>query len=284
MAINRPGRGTKTWIDAERHFPDLGLRAVWGRADLLLFLARRDIKVRYQQTFFGVLWALFQPLILVAIFWVVFGRFVKVDTGNIPYPLFGLAGLILWNLFIHSVTSAANSLHSHREMIGKIYFPRLLLPFSTVVTSVIDFLIALVLLILLISMSAPDGGIWLSPRILLAVVAILITLMAAAGLGAALAALNVMFRDLRQLVPIISQVGLLATPVAYPPLSGSEPLTLLYYLNPMAGQVTLFRAALLGTPLPSPLALGVSVGSALLMFVGGLLLFGVLERRLADIL
>lgn len=267
-------------IEAKPRFPDLGLRAVWQRADLLMFLARRDIKVRYQQTFFGVLWALFQPLIMVAIFWIVFGRFVRVDTGAIPYPLFGLAGLIVWNLFIQSVILASSSLHNHREMIGKIYFPRMLLPLSAAATSCIDFLIALALLAVLVLAFAPLPG----AELLLTIPAIIVTLMAATGLGCALAALNVMFRDLRQLVPVIAQVGLLATPVAYPPLKGSDPVYLLYYLNPMAGQVTLFRSALLGTPLPSPLALGLSCASALAMFVGGLMLFRLLERRLADIL
>lgn len=280
MARHRPDRQNEVVIEAARRFPGLGLGAVWERADLLLFLARRDIKVRYQQTFFGVLWALFQPLIMVAIFWVVFGRFVRVDTGDIPYPIFGLAGLILWNLFIQSVTAASSSLHNHREMIGKIYFPRLLLPFSAVVTSCIDFLIALGLLAVLMVFLAPAPGL----AILWAIPAIAVSLAAAAGLGAALAVLNVIFRDLRQLVPVIAQVGLLATPVAYPPLEGSGPLTLLYYLNPMAGQVTLFRAALLGTPMPSPLALGLSCASALVLCVGGLMLFQLLERRLADIL
>ncbi len=280
MAKHRPEGLDEIFIEAGSRFPDLGLRSVWQRIDLLLFLAWRDIKVRYQQTFFGVIWALFQPVIMVAIFWIVFGRFVRVDTGAVPYPVFGLAGLILWNLFIQPVVAASSSLHNHREMIGKIYFPRMLLPISAVATSCIDFMIALALLAVLLAIFVPSPGV----ELLWAIPAIFFTLMAATGLGCALAALNVMFRDLRQLVPIIAQVGLLATPVAYPALRGGDLVSLLYYLNPMAGQVTLFRAALLGTAFPPPLALTISCISAMAMFLGGLLLFRFLERRLADML
>lgn len=280
MAKHWPEGPDEIVIEAESRFPDLGLRPVWQRVDLLLFLARRDIKVRYQQTFFGVIWALFQPVIMVAIFWIVFGRLVRVDTGAVLYPVFGLAGLILWNLFIQPVIAASNSLHSHREMIGKIYFPRMLLPISAVATSCVDFVIALTLLAVLLAIFAP----WPGLELLWAIPAIAFTLLAATGLGCALAALNVLFRDLRQLVPVIAQVGLLATPVAYPALRGDDLISLFYYLNPMAGQVTLFRAALLGTPLPSPLAMTVSCASATAMFFCGLLLFRYLEGRLADIL
>ncbi len=269
-----------TLIEAKSRIADLGLLALVRRADLLLFFALRDIKVRYQQTFFGVLWALFHPLVMLGMFWLIFGRIVRVDTGGIPYPLFGLAGLILWNMFMQGVTAAANSLHNHQDLIKKIYFPRLILPFSAIFTSFIDFLIALTLLFCLLLLFGPA----LELRLLWIIPIVAITAMAGAGFGAALAALTVLFRDVRQIIPLIAQIGLLATPIAYPASMVPDALKPVYYLNPMAGLVAAFRAALLGTEMPPTSAMIQGLAVAVLLFVGGLLLFRYLERKFADIL
>jgi lipopolysaccharide transport system permease protein len=266
-------------IEAHHGWRDLGLRELWAHRELLYFLVWRDLKIRYKQTFFGAAWAVLQPLLLMAVFSVSLGRIPGVGPEGTPYPLFLFAGLVPWTLFAQSVTAASNSLVGAEAMITKVYFPRLLLPFASVGSFLLDYAITLgILIVLMLSF-----GVIPSPRLLWIAPLTLLALVTALGIGTILSAVNVRYRDVKYAVPFLVQVWLFASPVIYTSTLVPERWKTLYALNPMTGVVEGFRWAAIGGPPPNDVVL-VSAGVALVLFLVALLYFRQVERTFADII
>lgn len=248
--------------------------------DLLKFLIWRDIKVRYQQTLLGGLWAIIQPLGTTAAFTLVFGNLAKVPSDGIPYPLFSFTGLVIWTFFSQGLNGAVASLIGSTELVEKVYFPRLILPTAAVLRGIVDLAIAfafLILLLFLYGVSLEWRALWVVPLTLLALVT-------AMGIGFALGAINVRYRDVRQAMPFLTQIWLFLTPVAYPASLAPAAWRPLLGLNPMASVVEGYRWALLGGTPPSAALLGVSCVSATVLLVAGLAVFRRMEGSFADII
>jgi lipopolysaccharide transport system permease protein len=257
----------------------LNLRAVWEYRELLYFLTWRDVKVRYKQTALGVAWAVLQPLLLMGAFSIFFGRLAKVPSDGLPYPIFAFSALLPWQLFAHALAQSSNSLVANDKLITKIFFPRLVIPLSAVLSGVIDFFIAFgVFLVLMVYYGIPPtGAFWSIPFFVLLAVA------TALAVGLWLAALNVEYRDVRYVVPFIIQFWFFVSPVAYPTSLVPGPWQLLYAVNPMVGVIEGFRWALLGkTPGPG-WELMISVAVIAVLLTGGLYYFRRMERTFADL-
>ena len=260
-------------------FVPLDLQEVWNYRELLYFLTWRDVKVRYKQTVLGVAWAVIQPLFMMLIFTIFFGKLAKVPSDGLPYPVFAFTALLPWQMFSRALTDASTSLVVNERLITKVYFPRLLVPASAVLASLVDFAIALILLVgmMFYYSIVPTGAVWTLPLF------ILLALMTALGIGFWLSALDATYRDVRYTLPFLTQLWLFATPVIYPASMVPDNWRLLYGLNPMAGVVEGFRWALLGKGgAPDPL-LAVSAIAVLMIFVGGLYYFSRMEETLADV-
>lgn len=260
----------------------LNLRDLWLFRELIYFLTWRDIKVRYKQTLLGAGWAILQPLLQMLVFNVLFGDLAGLSSGGIPRPIFTYAALLPWNLFSTAISDAGRSLVSSRNMITKVYFPRLIVPLSSILSGLVDFAIAFLILIAMMVYYgiAPTAVLWTLPLYLV------LSLATALGMGLWLAALNVHYRDVRYLIPFLTQFWMLATPIAY--LSSEvfdrlpDNLEWLYALNPMVGVIEGFRNALLGTEIYSTDVLWISVLVALTLLVSGLFYFRSMERTFAD--
>jgi lipopolysaccharide transport system permease protein len=257
-----------------------GLKELWQYRELFYFFTWRDIKVKYKQTYLGILWALLQPLGMMLIFTFVFSRTLKIETGAIPYPVFVLSGLILWGLFNNSVSHAAESMIQNSNIIKKIFFPRLIIPCSAILVALFDFLIALGIFIILC--------IWYKQPVVWNVLfffpaGILLTLLAAFGMGTFFAALNIKFRDFRYVVPFMLQVLFFSSQVIYPlQLINGSYLKYILALNPLNGAIELFRAPLTGSP-PDMNVIWISSATALLLAAIGLFYFRKTENYFADI-
>ena len=253
-------------------------RELWDYRELLFFLTWRDIKVRYKQTALGAAWAVLQPLATMAVFSVFFGHLAKMPSDGFPYPIWAYAGLLPWQLFSYALTESANSLVGSQTLITKVYFPRLVIPISAVLAGLVDFAIAFcILLVFFVYYGiAPTAAIVTLPFFLLLAIG------TALGVGLWLSALNVNYRDVRYMIPFLTQFWLFVTPIAYPSSLVPERWRALYGLNPMAGVVEGFRWALLGTDPPGQMLLVSTVVVACLL-VGGLLYFRRMERTFADI-
>jgi len=266
-------------IERSRGWVALQLKELWAYRELLYFLIWRDVKVRYKQTALGVSWAIIQPVFTMVVFSLFFGRLAKMPSDGIPYPLFSYAALVPWTFFSHGLTLASNSLVGSANLIKKVYFPRLAIPIASVTSGVIDFVIAFIVLLgmmLYYGIAPTVNVIWL-PGLLL------ITFITSLGVSLWLSALNVQFRDVRYMIPFLTQLWLFATPIAYPSSLLSEPWRTLYSLNPMVGVVEGFRWALLGTETaPGPILI-VSSLAALALLVGGAFYFRRLEKTFADV-
>ncbi len=260
----------------------LNLRDLWLFRELIFFLTWRDIKVRYKQTLLGAGWAILQPLLQMLVFNVLFGELAGLSSGGIPRPIFTYAALLPWNLFSTAISDAGRSLVSSRNMITKVYFPRLIIPLSSILSGVVDFAIAFLILIAMMIYYgiAPTAALWTLPLYLL------LSLTTALGVGLWLSALNVHYRDIRYVIPFLTQFWMLATPIAY--LASEvfdrmpDNLEWLYALNPMVGVIEGFRNALLGTEIYSTDVLWISVSVALTLLVSGLFYFRSMERTFAD--
>ena len=264
---------------ANIEIPDLN--EVWRSKDLLFFLVRRDLKIRFQQTFIGVLWIVLQPLIQMSIFFVILGLFVKVPTDGIPYPVFYLSGFIVWQLFLQIVNSSAYSLLGNIGLITKAYFPRMALPLSTTIGALIDFGVSfLLLLVFLLS-----NHFMPNLRYLLLPVLLLITLVFSLGVGLLFGALMVVFRDTKNLLGFILQVWMFASPIMYPLSIVPEKYKFLFYLNPLAGLIDAFRWVFLKTDsLPSLLYFSLSIIVAVILLIVGMIAFRSMENRIADVM
>lgn len=269
-------RPSKGWIS-------LNLSDLWAYRELVFFLTWRDIKVRYKQAALGILWAVLQPVMIMVVFTVIFSKLagLKPDAG-IPqewYPVFSLAALLPWQLFQAALQRSSVSLVGNANLLTKVYFPRLIIPFSAVAAGLVDFAISLVvLLVMMILYGVPFtwNMVWLLPLVLLA-------LLTALAVGLWLSALNVQYRDVQQIVPFLLQAWMYASPVAYSidliPTSG--PWRLIYGLNPMTGVIQGFRWALLGSNPPDQLMI-ISVVMVVVLLVTGLFYFRRMERKFAD--
>ncbi|HVR40191.1 MAG TPA: ABC transporter permease [Thermoanaerobaculia bacterium] len=258
----------------------LDLRELWAYRELLLIFAWRDLKVRYRQTLLGAVWVMGQPLVTMLIFTLVFNRVAKFGgSEHVPYPLFVLSGVLLWNFVSGAIFQAGNSLIGSSYLISKVYFPRLVVPLSNIFVFVVDLAVAALLLVPLMIRYrvTPPLAILLAP--LVVVVAALFAL----GIGLWIAALNVEYRDVRVVVPFILQLAMFATPIVYPLSRLPERYHFLILANPMTGIVEAFRATLFGTSLPVG-ALLWSIAASILVFVGGAFYFRRMERLFADVL
>jgi len=247
--------------------------------ELLGFLIWRDIKIRYRQTLLGGLWAVLQPLVAMLIFTFVFNRLAGVHSDGPPYPLFAFAGLAPWTFFSNSVSTSSNSLVANQQLVSKIYFPRVFIPLGSIAALLVDLCFSLVLLFgLMIKYH------WsLTYHALLLPIFIAAAFLSASGIGLALSAFNVSFRDIKYTVPFLIQMGLFVTPVIYPLHYIPARLQPLVGLNPMAGVVLGFRSALLGSPADWGL-IRLSLLMSVVLFVCGLLIFRRMESRFADII
>ena len=257
----------------------LELGAVWKHTDIIYILALRDIKVRYKQSLAGVGWAVIQPLLTMIVFTAVFAGVVRVPTDGSPYPLFSLAALVPWSYFVHAITKATTCLVVDKNLITRVYFPRLVLPISAVVGGLVDFAIAFALLVILLLVygAAPTAAVLLLPLFLI------LAILTALALGLWLSALNIQYRDVNNALPFFTQVLMFISPVAYPSSVIPEKWQMVYALNPMATVINGFRWALLeGQPPPGIYSL-VSVAVVLVALTGGLFFFRWQEDRFADV-
>ena len=258
----------------------LGLNELWQYRELFYFFTWRDIKVKYKQAVFGGLWAIFQPLITMLIF-TFLGNMLKIPSEGIPYPVFAYSGLLFWILFSSSVSNAGNSMVTNANIIKKIYFPRLIIPMSSILVASFDFLMAFVVFIGLLFYFQMDVVIW--KIIIFIPVSLLMTIITSFGLGSFLAALNVKYRDFRYIIPFLVQSLMFLTPVIYPvSIIKYEWAKYLIALNPMTGVINLTRNAIISNPIDVNLFL-ISVFSAVILFFVGLFYFRKTEAYFADI-
>jgi len=258
----------------------LGLGELRGYRDLLYFLVWRDIKVRYKQTALGAAWAVLQPFMLMVIFSVFLGRLAGVPSEGFPYPVFAYSALVPWTLFASSLMASSETLVGNTSLVSKVYFPRLILPIAAAGSFILDFLVAFAILIVMMAVY----GIVPTLNVLWVPLFSLLALLAAIGVGLWFAALNVKYRDVRHAAPLLVQVWLFATPIAYPSSLVPVAWRWVYGLNPMAGVVEGFRWALLGTPAPSLGMIAVSAVVTIVVLFGGLAYFRRAEREFADLI
>jgi len=269
VTVIRPPKG---WIP-------INLRELWAYRELLYFFTWRDIKVRYKQTVFGFAWAIIQPLFMMIIFSLFFSTLAKVPSENIPYPLFSYAAVLPWTLFAEGLTRSSNSLVQDANLLQKVYFPRLLMPISGILSPLVDFAIAFVVLIGLMLYYAY----YPSVMMFLILPFLLLELLLATGIGLWLSAINVEYRDVRYAVPFLIQLGLFASPVVYPVTFVPERFQVVYGLiNPMAGILEGFRWAILDTKPPSNLLIA-SVAIILVILISGAFYFRRREKAFADV-
>jgi len=270
LLVLRPSKG---WVA-------LKLSELWRFRELLYFLVWRDIKVRYKQTVIGAAWAIIQPFTTMIIFSLFFGQLAGIPSDGLPYPIFSYAALVPWTFFAAGLANASNSLVGNANLIKKIYFPRLVIPLSAVLSNVVDFCLAFSVLVLMML----AYGILPTVNIIFLPLFLLLAFSTALGVGLWLSAMNVQFRDVRYVVPFLTQAWLFITPIAYPSsLIQNETLRALYGLNPMAGVVEGFRWALLGTQTAPDATILVSALASALLLVSGAFYFRRMERTFADV-
>jgi lipopolysaccharide transport system permease protein len=275
-----PSRITHLHIKPSSGFVSLKMRELWEYRELLFFLVWRDVKVRYKQTALGAAWAIIQPVTTMIVFSVFFGKLGKLSSDGLPYPIFAFAALVPWTLFANGLMQATNSLVGSSHLIKKVYFPRLIIPIAAVLAGVIDFLLAFAVLIVLMAFYGIAPGVnalWLP-------VFLLMTLIASLAVSLWLSALNVQFRDVRHVIPFLTQIWLFATPIAYSSSLLSEPWRTIYGINPMVGVVEGFRWALLGTDTQPGWMAAVSMLAALVLLISGAFYFRRMEKTFADII
>ena len=266
-------------IEPSRGWISLKLHELWEYRELLYFLAWRDIKVRYKQTVLGAAWAIIQPFFTMVVFSIFFGRLAGIPSDGVPYPIFSYAALVPWTFFANSLNQSSSSLVSSANLIQKVYFPRLAVPIAAVLSGVVDFVLAFLVLLgmmLYYDLMPTLNSLWLPAFFVLALVTSL-------GVGLWFSAMNVRFRDIRYAVPFLIQFWMFATPIAYPSSLLSEPWRTLYGLNPMVGVVEGFRWGLLGTSTaPGPI-IALSSLMAVAILVGGAFYFRRVEKTFADV-
>lgn len=267
-------------IEPAGRWPRIDLRELWAYRGLFFFLVWRDVKVRYAQTVLGAGWAILQPVLTMLVFTVIFGRFANIPSDGVPYAVFSLAALVPWTYFSTALSGASNSLVSSTNLITKVYFPRLVIPFAPVLAGLVDFAVALLVLGAVMLFYGIVPGPLALVVVPLLVVAMMLT---SAGVGCWLAALNIQYRDVKHVTPFLVQVWMYASPIVYPMSLVPERYHGVYALNPMAGIVEGFRAVLLGTGAVSWPTIALSLGVGAVLFVTGSLYFRRTERVFADV-
>lgn len=269
-----------TIISPKKLFSIKDITELWKYKELLYFFTWRDLKVRYKQTFIGVAWAIFQPLITMFVFTVFFGQLAKIPSDGIPYSIFVYTGLLFWQFFSSALGETSNCLVANQAIITKVYFPRLILPLSSVLTKLVDFVIAALILGLLM---VYYGFMPHIESIIIIPIILIISFMAAVGLGLVLASINVKYRDVRYALPFFIQILLFLTPVIYP-ASIAGKYSWLLAMNPMTGVIQNARAALLGTTTVNWPLMGISFIACLVLLIIGIYVFKKVERYFADII
>jgi lipopolysaccharide transport system permease protein len=270
---------TTVYIRPTSGFAALNLKDLWHFRELVVFMIWRDIKVRYKQTLLGALWAIIQPVMTMLVFNFLFNNVAKVSSDGIPYPIFSFTALLPWGLFSTALNSASRSLTSNHNMITKTYFPRLVLPMASVLGGLVDFAIALVILLGMMvyyKITPSITALWAVPLFVLS------SIVTALGVALWLSAINVKYRDVGYALPFISQFWLFITPVAYSSNVISDKWQVIYALNPMAGVVNGFRWALLGSGNPPDMLVAISSFISIIILLSGLVYFRNMERTFAD--
>jgi lipopolysaccharide transport system permease protein len=267
-----------TVIEPPRGWRMLDLPELWAYRELLWTLTLRDLKVRYKQTVLGGAWAIIQPLAATVVFSIVFGRLAGMPSDGHPYPVFVFAGLLSWTFFANAIGAIGGSIVGAAHLVTKVYFPRLIIPLTSIGSGVVDLAVSAAALLLLMLYYGVAWG----PRLALLPLLVLGVVVTALGAGALLCALTVAYRDFRFVVPFLTQMWLFATPVVYPASLVPETWRWALYLNPMAGWVDGFRAAFLGQPFDVA-GLAVSAAAAGLLLVAGVAYFAKVEQRFADV-
>lgn len=259
---------------------DIDWPELWEYRELLYTLVEREIKIRYKQTAIGASWVLLQPLITMLIFTAIFGRMAKMPSDGIWYPAFTLTALLPWTYFSQAITRSGASLVSSANLVTKVYFPRILLPLSMVVSPLIDFALSLVLLFVLLLYA----GIPLTWKVLTLPLFVLVAMLTALGVGLLLSTANVKYRDVGHAIPFLIQIWMFLSPIVYPVSLVPERWKLLYGLNPMAGVIEGFRWALLGKSAPDPVVMGASIVMFIGVLIAGFAYFNKMERDFADVI
>ncbi|MBI9084262.1 MAG: ABC transporter permease [Desulfobacterales bacterium] len=270
---------TITIIEPKRGWIPIDFKEIWAYRELLYFLTKRDIKVRYKQTVLGGLWAIIQPFFSMVVFTLFFGRLAKIPSDGIPYPIFVYAGLLPWTYFANALSASGNSLVGSANLITKVYFPRLIIPASASLAGLLDFFVAMTILIamMIYYQVMPGFGMLLFPFL------IGLTFMCSVGVGLWLSALNVQYRDIRYAIPFLIQIWMFLSPVIYPVSMVPERYRWLLSINPMGGVIKAFRASLLGHQPIDWHLLGISTVVIFVLFASGLSYFRRMERTFADV-
>ncbi len=266
-------------IKPKTGFFDLGFSEIWAYKELLYFLVWKEVKIRYKQTVIGAAWAVLQPLFSALIFTFLLGSFLKVPTDGIPYPAFAFTGLILWTYFSNSVSTSANSLIVNQNLVGKVYFPRALIPLTPCVTALLDYAIATVLLFGFLMVF----HVAITPMVLLLLLPIALTALLASGLALWVSAIDVKYRDVGYIVPFFIQMLLFATPILYASSLIPKAYEWVIYINPLSGLLSLQRGIFLGTSIDWTLV-GVSTVLAFAVFFTGMIYFRHYEKEIADVI
>lgn len=269
-----------TTIRPKKLFSIKDITELWTYKELLYFFTWRDLKVRYKQTIVGVGWAIFQPLITMVVFTVFFNKLANIPSDNVPYPIFVYSGLLFWQFFSTSLNDTSNCLVANQAIITKVYFPRLILPISSILTKLVDFGVSAMILVLMMFYYG------FAPKIeslIIIPIVLMISFMASFGLGLILASINVKYRDVRYVLPFFIQILLFITPVIYP-ASIAGKYSWLLAINPMTGAIQSARAALLGTASINWVLIFISLVSCAALMIFGIYVFKKIERYFADII
>jgi len=269
-----------TIIEPKKGWIPVDLKEIWKYRELLYFLTKRDIKVRYKQTVLGGLWAIIQPLFSMIVFTLFFGKLAKVPSDGIPYPIFVYAGLLPWTYFANALAASGNSLVGSQNLITKVYFPRLIIPASASLAGLLDFFIAMIVLgaLMVYYQFFPGFEILLFPFL------VGLTFMCSVGVGLWLSALNVEYRDVRYAIPFLIQLWMFVSPVIYPVSMVKEKYQWLFALNPMGGVINAYRSSLLGHKPIGWALLGISTVIIIVLFLSGMYYFRRMERTFADVM
>ncbi|MDN5942120.1 MAG: ABC transporter permease [Nitrospira sp.] len=265
-------------IEPSRSWFDLKLQAVWDDRELLYFLAWRDLKARYSQTVMGLTWAVLQPLFLMLVYTVIFSKIARMPSDGIPYPLFAYAALVPWTYFSKSLDRSGFSVVAESNLITKIYFPRLIIPFSATLGGLIDFGIAFLLLVAMMVWF----GVLPTWKLVVVPFYLVLTIMASLAVSLWLSAIFVKYRDIAALMPLLIQVWMFASPVVYPISMIPQEWQGLYNINPMVGIINGFRWALVGTPAPDPAFLALNVLTIAVFLILGMAYFNRMASTFAD--
>jgi len=267
-------------IKAKKGFLSVDLHEIWEYRELLFFLTLRQIKVRYKQTIMGASWAILQPFLTMIVFTIIFGSFAKIPSENIPYPIFSYSGLVLWTYFSNSLSQAGNSLVGNTNLVTKVYFPRLFIPTSSCLAGLLNYAVAMSIIVLMMVYYKFVPNI----KIIIVPLVVFTTFILASGISYWLSSICVKYRDIRFILPFFIQLLMFTSPVIYPPNIVSEKYRWLLYLNPMTGLINAHRASLLGYKEVNFTTLGVSIIMSLFIFVTGIIFLKNTEKGFADLI